>query len=303
MDVEAPAVKLVHQVVAQAVESGASDVHFDPEDGEMKVLFRIDGVLALHTTLHKSMASSVISRIKIMAGLDISERRVPQDGRMRLLVDDRQIDARVVSLPLVAGEGVVMRILDTGTVMRDLASLGMPDDARARFVSAIGRPYGAVLVTGPTGSGKSTTLYGALTMVNDGERSIVTIEDPVESPIEGIKQMQVAPKAGVTFAAGLRSILRADPDVIMVGEIRDRETATIAIQAAMTGHLMLSTLHTRDAPSAVTRLVDMGIEPFLVASAIDCVVAQRLMRALCRFCKAPASHDAADPRGVPARRG
>jgi type IV pilus assembly protein PilB len=291
VDVDAPAVKLVHQVVAQAVETGASDIHFDPEDGEMKVLFRVDGVLTLNTTLHKSMAASVISRIKIMAGLDIAERRVPQDGRIRLSIEDRRIDARVVTLPLVGGECVVMRILDTGAVVRDLESLGMSDEERARLVAAIGRPYGTVLVTGPTGSGKSTTVYSALTLINDGDRSIITIEDPVESPIEGIKQMQVALKAGVTFAAGLRSILRADPDVIMVGEIRDRETATIAVQAAMTGHLMLSTLHTRDAPSAVTRLLDMGIEPFLAASAIDCVVAQRLMRTLCRFCKAPATLD------------
>jgi type IV pilus assembly protein PilB len=220
-----------------------------------------------------------------MASLDISEKRKPQDGRLAVVLEGRRIDVRVVTLPLVKGEGVVMRILDAGAVVRDLESLGMRDEERKRFEIAINKPYGAVLVTGPTGSGKSTTLYGALNVVNDGERSIITIEDPVESQINGIKQMQVASKAGVTFSVGLRSVLRADPDVIMVGEIRDRETAEIAVQAALTGHLVLSTLHTRDAPSAISRLLDMGVEPFMVAAAIDCVVAQRLARRLCDHCK------------------
>src|SRR2546421_1649148 len=233
------------------------------------------------------MDGTVISRVKIMASMDLSERRVSQDGRLAVVIDGRRIDVRVVTLPLVRGEGVVMRILDSGTVMRDLESLGMLDEERKRFAAAVARPFGAVLVTGPTGSGKSTTLYGGLGRINNGERSIITIEDPVESPIAGIKQMQVAPKAGVTFATGLRSMLRADPDVIMVGEIRDSETAEIAMQAALTGHLVLSTLHTRDAPSAITRLIDMAVEPFMIADAIDCVVAQRLARTLCGHCKSP----------------
>jgi type IV pilus assembly protein PilB len=282
-------VKLVHQIIAEAVQRGASDIHCDPETGDMKVFFRIDGVLVQAATVAKAMTPGLISRIKIMASLDIAEKRLPQDGRLALALDGRRIDVRVVTLPLVKGEGVVMRILDAGAVVRDLEGLGMRDTERERFEIAINKPYGAVLVTGPTGSGKSTTLYGALSVVNDGERSIITIEDPVESQIAGIKQMQVATKAGVSFAVGLRAMLRADPDVIMVGEIRDRETAEIAVQAALTGHLVLSTLHTRDAPSAVTRLLDMGVEPFMAAAAIDCVVAQRLARMLCEHCKKPAA--------------
>jgi type IV pilus assembly protein PilB len=281
----APVIKLVHSIVAQAVQQGASDIHVDPEEGDTHVMFRIDGVLAPAATIKRRMASAVVSRIKIMADLDISERRVPQDGRFALTVDGRRVDIRVVTLPLVNGEGVVMRILDKGVSVDDLDSLGMQDDEKSRFEYAIKRPNGAVLVTGPTGSGKSTTLYTALHALNDGERSILTIEDPVEQRIAGIKQMQIAPKAGVTFDVGLRSMLRADPDVIMVGEIRDRETAHIAIEAALTGHLVLSTLHTRDAPSALGRLIDMGIEPFLVSSAVDCIVAQRLVRMLCPHCK------------------
>jgi type IV pilus assembly protein PilB len=286
-DSEAPVVKLVHQIIAEAVQRGASDIHCDPEAGDMKVFFRIDGVLVQAATVARAMAPGLISRVKIMASLDIAEKRLPQDGRLALALDGRRVDVRVVTLPLVKGEGVVMRILDAGAVVRNLETLGMRELERERFETAINKPYGAVLVTGPTGSGKSTTLYGALSVVNDGERSIITIEDPVESQIAGIKQMQVATKAGVTFATGLRAMLRADPDVIMVGEIRDRETAEIAIQAALTGHLVLSTLHTRDAPSAITRLLDMGVEPFMVAAAIDCVVAQRLARMLCEHCKKP----------------
>jgi type IV pilus assembly protein PilB len=286
-DTDAPIIKLVHSIVAQAVQQGASDIHVNPEEGDTRVLFRVDGVLSPAATVKRRMAMGVVSRIKIMADLDISEKRVPQDGRFALTVDGRRIDIRVVTLPLVNGEGVVMRILDQGsTVAVDgLESLGMQGAELERFSSAINRPNGAVLVTGPTGSGKSTTLYAALYALNDGERSILTIEDPVEKRIAGIKQMQIAPKAGVTFDVGLRSMLRADPDVIMVGEIRDRETAHIAIEAALTGHLVLSTLHTRDAPSALGRLIDMGIEPFLVSSAVDCIVAQRLVRMLCKHCK------------------
>jgi type IV pilus assembly protein PilB len=284
-DNDAPVIKLVHSIVAQAVQQGASDIHVNPEEGDTRVLFRVDGVLFPAATVKRRMAMGVVSRIKIMGDLDISEKRVPQDGRFALTVDGRRVDIRVVTLPLVYGEGVVMRILDKGVVVEGMESLGMPAAALDRFTRAIHKPNGAVLVTGPTGSGKTTTLYAALAALNDGERSILTIEDPVEQRIAGIKQMQIAPKAGVTFDVGLRSMLRADPDVIMVGEIRDRETAHIAVEAALTGHLVLSTLHTRDAPSALGRLIDMGIEPFLVSSAIDCIVAQRLVRMLCKHCK------------------
>jgi len=283
LDNEAPVIKLVYALIAQAVDQGASDIHCDPEAGDMRVLYRIDGMLMHAATIARSMAPALVSRIKIMANMDIAERRVPQDGRLAVTVEGRRVD--VATLPLVRGEGVVLRILDSGVVVRELESLGMREFERARFESAIGKPHGAVLVTGPTGSGKSTTLYAALGKINDGQRSILTIEDPVESPVDGIKQMQVSLKAGVTFAGGLRSMLRADPDVIMVGEIRDRETAVIAVQAALTGHLVLSTLHTRDAASALTRMVDMGAETFMVAAAVDCVVAQRLARTLCQHCK------------------
>jgi len=286
-DKDAPVIKLVHSIIADAIEQGASDIHIDPGEGDMHVSFRIDGVLALTSTLKRSMATNIISRVKIMSEMDISERRVPQDGRFALTISGRRVDVRVTTLPLVYGEGAYLRILDKGVAVRGLESLGMQRTEQDRFAYAIGRPNGAVLVTGPTGSGKSTTLYAALGAVNDGSRSILTIEDPVESRIAGVKQMQVAPKAGMTFAGGLRAMLRADPDVIMVGEIRDRETAHIAIEAALTGHLVLSTLHTRDAPSALGRLIDMGIEPFLISSAIDCVVAQRLVRTLCPHCKRP----------------
>ncbi len=286
-DKDAPVIKLVHSLIAEAIEQGASDIHIDPGEGDMRVLLRIDGVLSQTATLKRSMASSVISRVKIMSEMDISERRVPQDGRFALTVNGRRVDVRVTTLPLVYGEGAYLRILDKGVAVLGLESLGMQRTEQDRFAYAIARPNGAVLVTGPTGSGKSTTLYAALGAVNDGSRSILTIEDPVESRIAGVKQMQVAPKAGMTFAGGLRAMLRADPDVIMVGEIRDRETAHIAVEAALTGHLVLSTLHTRDAPSALGRLIDMGIEPFLISSAIDCLVAQRLVRVLCPHCKQP----------------
>jgi type IV pilus assembly protein PilB len=284
-DRDAPIIKLVHSIVAQAVQQGASDIHVNPEEGDTRVLFRVDGVLYPAATVKRRMAMGVVSRIKIMADLDISEKRLPQDGRFALTLDGRRVDIRVVTLPLVHGEAVVLRVLDKGVVVKGLESLGMSAAALDRFTDAISKPNGAVLVTGPTGSGKSTTLYAALSVLNDGERSILTIEDPVEQRLAGVQQMQIAPKVGVTFDGGLRSMLRADPDVIMVGEIRDRETAHIAVEAALTGHLVLSTLHTRDAPSALGRLIDMGIEPFLVSSAIDCIVAQRLVRLLCKHCK------------------
>jgi type IV pilus assembly protein PilB len=282
---EAPVIKLVHSIIGQAVERGASDIHFVPQGRELRGQFRIDGVLSDAFSVPPQMRPHVISRIKIMADLDISERRAPQDGRLAFSLAGRPIDVRVVTLPLVEGESVVMRILDRGSGTVNLDDLGMLGPERTRFEEAIGRPYGAVLVTGPTGSGKTTSLYAALETLNTGERSIVTLEDPVEYRVGGIKQMQVNAKAGVTFATGLRSMMRADPDVMLVGEIRDRETAQIAVESALTGHLVLSTLHTNDAPTAITRLVEMGIEPFLVASAIDCVVAQRLARRLCERCR------------------
>jgi type IV pilus assembly protein PilB len=282
-----PVIKLVNQVIAQAVEEGASDVHLEPDGKDLRVRFRIDGVLVETTTIPKRMTSGVISRVKIMAELDIAERRVPQDGRVGLTIDGHQVDLRVVTLPSVHGESIVMRILDKGSVVMELDRLGMGDGDRDRFSRSFSQAYGAVLVTGPTGSGKSTTLYAALGVINTPEKNIITIEDPVEYQVGGITQVQVNAKAGLTFASGLRAMMRADPDVIMVGEIRDRETAQIAIEAALTGHLVLSTLHTNDAPGAVTRLIEMGIEPFLVSSAIDAVVAQRLARTLCEHCKRP----------------
>jgi type IV pilus assembly protein PilB len=282
---DAPVIKLVHSVIAQAVEQGASDIHFEPHDKELRVRFRIDGVLQSSATVPRRMVSGVISRIKIMADLDISEKRVPQDGRVGLSIEGHKVDVRVVTLPSVHGESAVMRILDKESVVIDLDRLGMQEHERGRYERGITQSFGAVLATGPTGSGKSTTLYAALNQINTPECNIITIEDPVEYQVEGITQVQVNPKAGLSFATGLRSMMRADPDIIMVGEIRDGETAQIAIESALTGHLVLSTLHTNDAPTAVTRLIEMGIEPFLVASAIDTVVAQRLARTLCSHCK------------------
>jgi len=282
---DAPVIKLVHSIIGQGVEQGASDLHFEPVDGDLAVRYRIDGVLAEATTIPRRLALGVISRIKIMADLDIAERRAPQDGRVSLTIDGRQIDVRVATLPLVGGESAVLRVLDKDGGVIELDKLGMLDHERRRFTSSFKRSHGAVLVTGPTGSGKTTTLYGALTELHTPQKNIITIEDPVEYELSGIKQMQVNTKAGVNFATGLRSMMRADPDIIMVGEIRDRETAQIAVEAALTGHLVLSTLHTNDAPTAIPRLVEMGVEPFLVASAVDCVVAQRLARRLCEHCK------------------
>jgi type IV pilus assembly protein PilB len=283
----APVVRLVHSLLQQAIQRGASDVHFTPAEGALRGQFRIDGVLVSAATVPRRMVSGVISRIKIMADLDIGERRAPQDGRMSVTVGGRPVDVRVVTLPLAGGESVVMRILDRPSGVPDLDGLGMPEPERVRLERACRRTHGAVLVCGPTGAGKSTTLYAALGVANTGERSLITIEDPVEYRMDGIKQMPVNPRAGVTFSAGLRSVLRADPDVVMVGEVRDRETAQIAVEAALTGHLVLTSLHTTDAPGAITRLIEMGIEPFLVASSVRCVVAQRLARRLCEGCRRP----------------
>ncbi len=278
-------IQLVHRVIKEAVERGSSDIHFEPGDDEMRVRYRIDGVLQEAATVPSSAVPAVTSRVKIMSDLDIAERRVPQDGRISLQVAGKPIDLRVATLPCAYGENVVMRILDQSKVMIELEQLGMLPQALERFTKAYSQAHGAVLVTGPTGSGKSTSLYGALNQLNTVEKNIITIEDPVEYQLDGITQVQTNNKAGLTFASGLRSMMRADPDIIMVGEIRDRETAQIAVEAALTGHLVLSTLHTNDAPGAVTRLIEMGIEPFLVGSAVDCVVAQRLARLLCEECK------------------
>jgi type IV pilus assembly protein PilB len=282
---DAPVVKLVYSILGQAVNEGVSDIHFEPEQEDMRVRFRVDGVLHEAAHVPKRMVSAVVSRIKIMSELDIAERRIPQDGRVGVTVDDSRVDLRVTTLPTQRGEGATIRILDTRNAMRSLDQLGMELQAREPFEAAVRRPYGAVLVTGPTGSGKSTTLYAALAAINDVGRKVITVEDPVEYQIDGVNQINVNPKAGLTFASGLRSILRADPDVIMVGEIRDAETARIGIEAALTGHLVLSTLHTNDAPGTITRLAKMGIESFLTASAVDCIVAQRLARTLCPSCK------------------
>jgi type IV pilus assembly protein PilB len=284
---DAPVIRLVNQIIAQAVEQGASDIHLEPTGNELRVRFRIDGVLVESATVQRRMVLGVISRVKIMSDLDISERRLPQDGRVGLSIDGHHIDLRVVTLPSVHGESVVMRILDKDSVVMSLEKLGMAAPEHERFERAFKQAYGAVLVTGPTGSGKSTTLYAALMSINSIEKNIITIEDPVEYQLDGITQVQVNPRAGLHFHTGLRSMMRADPDIIMVGEIRDRETAQIAVEAALTGHLVLSTLHTNDAPGAIARLIEMGVEPFLVASAVDCVVAQRLARRLCEACKKP----------------
>jgi type IV pilus assembly protein PilB len=282
---DAPVVKLVNGVLAQAVQEGTSDVHFEPQGTEMRVRFRVDGMLHDFTTIPRRMVAGVVSRLKIMGALDIAERRVPQDGRISISVEGHPLDVRVASLPAVHGEKIVLRLLDKQKALITLDKLGMQQDTLGRFESGFRLPYGAVLVTGPTGSGKTTSLYAALNVINTPEKNIITIEDPVEYQIGGLTQVQVNVRAGLTFAQGLRSIVRADPDVIMVGEIRDRETAQIAIESALTGHLVLSTMHTNDAPSAITRLTEMEIEPFLTASAVHCVISQRLARMLCTSCK------------------
>ena len=283
---EAPIVKLVHAVIADAVRRGVSDVHFEPSDTDMRVRFRVDGVVFDSTTVPRHLISGLISRIKIMAELDIAEKRSPQDGRIGLSVDGNYVDLRVATLPTVRGEAVVMRVLDSRSIVMDLDGLGIDEDDRTRFQAALRATHGAILVTGPTGSGKTTTLYAALGQLNTPDRTLVTVEDPVEYEIDGIKQVQVHPKAGLTFATGLRALLRADPDVLMVGEIRDAETAKIAIESALTGHLVMTTLHANDAPLAAARLVEMGVEPYLVTSSVECVVGQRLVRKLCD-CKKP----------------
>jgi type IV pilus assembly protein PilB len=282
---DAPIVKLVQAIMTQAVADRASDVHIEPTEKDVRVRFRVDGVL--HEVMHspKSIQNGLISRLKVMADLNIAEKRVPQDGRISMRVNTKQLDLRLATLPTVFGEKIVIRILDKSNALLQLSDLGLGDEASARYERAYRKPYGAILVTGPTGSGKSTTLYATLNILNNPDKHIITVEDPVEYRLPGVNQIQVNPKAGLTFASALRSILRADPDIILIGEIRDRETAMIAVESALTGHLVLSSLHTNDAPSAVTRLTEMEVETFLVASAVDAVVAQRLARQLCDKCR------------------
>ncbi|MHB0978509.1 MAG: GspE/PulE family protein [Thermoleophilia bacterium] len=284
---EAPIVKLVNSIMAQAADDNASDIHFEPQAKELVVRFRNDGVLHEIMSVPRRMQSGVLSRIKIMADLDIAERRVPQDGRIGLMVGGKPIDMRVASLPTVYGEKIVLRLLDRSNVMLRLEDLGFSPKSLARYQKSFTKPYGAILVTGPTGSGKSTTLYATLNILNTREKNIITVEDPVEYRLQGINQVQSNVKAGLTFSRALKSILRCDPDIVMIGEIRDKETAQIAVESALTGHLVLSTLHTNDAPGALSRLTEMGIEPFLTASAVDCVLAQRLARKLCDACREP----------------
>ena len=294
IDDDAPIVRFVNLLVSQAIQDRASDIHIEPTEHDLRVRYRIDGVLHEMQRAPKSIQNGVISRLKIMSDVDIAERRKPQDGRMSVSHGGRRIDLRVATLPTVWGEKVVLRILDNAASNMDLRELNLLDRNFEVYRQSYSKPYGMILVTGPTGSGKSTTLYTTLNTVARPEINVITVEDPVEYRMPGINQVQVNPKAGLTFASALRSILRSDPDVVLLGEIRDHETAQIAIEAALTGHLVLSTLHTNDAPSAVTRLTEMEIEPFLVGSALDCVVAQRLARRLCERCKEGYQHDAVE---------
>jgi type IV pilus assembly protein PilB len=284
---EAPIVKLVNSLISDAVRKGASDIHMEPYEKSMRVRFRIDGVLQEMMSPPFKYKAALLSRLKIMAELDIAERRVPQDGRIKIKVLNRTIDLRVSSLPTIFGEKIVMRILDKTNLNVDLEKLGFEPQSMKEFVSAIANPYGMVLVTGPTGSGKTTSLYSALSRVNTPEVNVMTAEDPVEYNLDGINQVLVNDDVGLSFAAALKAFLRQDPNIIMVGEIRDIETASIAVKAALTGHLVLSTLHTNDAPSAIGRMIDMGVEPFLVASSVNLILAQRLVRKVCQNCKQP----------------
>jgi type IV pilus assembly protein PilB len=284
---EKPIIRLVTSILQHAVGDGASDIHIEPQSKEVTVRFRIDGVLREVMSIPPKLQHATTSRLKLLGELDIAEKRVPQDGRFSVKLNKQKIDFRVASLPTAHGEKVVLRLLDVAAVDPDLKKLGFVDRDYERYEAVFRRPYGAILVTGPTGSGKSTTLYATLRELNSPEKNIITVEDPVEYKVPGLNQVQINPKAGLTFASGLRSILRADPDVVMIGEIRDMETAKISVEAALTGHLVLATMHTNDAPSSLSRLTDMGVEPYLTSSAVDCVIAQRLVRKLCERCKEP----------------
>lgn len=282
---EAPIIRLVNRLIFNAIEERASDIHFEPFEKEFKVRYRIDGVLHDVESPPNRLQAAIISRVKIMAKLDIAERRLPQDGRIKLRIADREIDFRVSTIPTLFGESLVMRILDRETLVLNFKKLGFPEDLLSKYLDLISKPYGMILVTGPTGSGKTSTLYTTLAKINSSENKIITLEDPVEYQMRGVNQIQVNPKIGLGFANGLRSIVRQDPDIILVGEIRDRETAEIAIQSALTGHLLFSTLHTNDAAGAISRLMDMGIESFLLSSTLLGILAQRLVRVICSTCK------------------
>ena len=282
---EAPIIKLVNLIMMQAIRDRASDIHVEPEESSVKIRFRIDGILHDTSEIPKHLQAAIISRIKIMSDMNIALKRAPQDGRFGINLEGSKIDLRVSTFPTIHGENVVMRLLDATSILLGLGELGFSEENFNHFNKLIKQPNGIILVTGPTGSGKTTTLYSALNTINTPDKNIITIEDPVEYQLKGIRQSQINPKAGLTFANGLRSILRQDPDIVMVGEIRDKETAEIAIQAALTGHLVFSTLHTNDAPGALTRLIDMGIEPFLISSSVIGILAQRLVRKLCESCK------------------
>ncbi len=293
---EAPVIQLVNLLITRAVEARASDIHIEPFEDTLRIRYRVDGVLLDYESPPKRLQRAVISRVKIMAKMNIAERRLPQDGRIRLQILGKDLDLRVSTIPTLYGESVVMRILDRSSLLLSLGELGFPDDVRLQFQRLIRKPHGMILVTGPTGSGKTTTLYTALSEINSVDKKIITIEDPVEYQLRGVNQIHVKPKIGLTFASGLRSIVRQDPDIIMVGEIRDAETADIAIHSALTGHLVFSTLHTNDAPGAITRLLDMGIENYLVSSVLVAVLAQRLVRVMCPECREPYQLDVAAVR-------
>jgi general secretion pathway protein E len=284
---DAPVVRAVNTMITRAVDLRASDIHIEPSDDALRIRLRVDGALRDAETLPQAQKAAVVSRIKVMANLDIAERRLPQDGRMRVAVRGHEIDLRVATSPSLHGEGVVLRILDRSNLALDFDTLGFSPDVTEQLINVLKRPHGIVLVTGPTGSGKTTTLYAALTVLNTAERKILTIEDPIEYRLAGVNQMQVKPQIGLTFATALRSFLRQDPDVMMVGEVRDLETAQVAVQASLTGHTILATLHTNSSASTITRLLDMGVEPFLITSTLNAVLAQRLVRRLCQHCRIP----------------
>jgi type IV pilus assembly protein PilB len=284
---QAPVVKLVNMMITQAVKDKASDIHIEPEEDKVRVRYRIDGILREESVLPKHLQSVIASRVKILSRMDIAETRRPQDGRMQLRMENRKLDLRVSSFPTIHGENIVMRILDSSSMLIGIRELGLGEREYGEFDRLIRHPYGIILVTGPTGSGKTTTLYAAISTINSMELNIITVEDPVEYEIPLVRQTQVNTKAGITFATGLRAILRQDPDIVMVGEIRDRETAEIAVQASLTGHLVFSTLHTNDAPSSLLRLIDMNVEPFLISTSVIGVLAQRLVRVICGECKEP----------------
>jgi type IV pilus assembly protein PilB len=295
---DAPIVRLVNLLISQAVTDHASDIHVEPTGKDVRIRYRIDGVLHEVMRSPRNIQNGMISRLKVMADINIAERRIPQDGRISTTIDGRQVDLRVATLPTVNGEKVVMRILDKNQAELRLSALGFLPDNMKRYEISYTKPYGTVLVTGPTGSGKTTTLYATLNILNQVSKNVITVEDPVEYQLDGINQIQVNNKAGLTFASALRTILRADPDIILIGEIRDRETAGIAVEAALTGHLVLSTIHTNDASTTPNRLIEMGVEPFLVGSALDCIVAQRLARKLCDRCKQEFSVEPAQLEGL-----